>query len=222
MAVPAKAPEVKPAVPEKKDESHKNIFGFHPEVIYALVLGPLAVCAVICSVVFLDVGSKCWTYVAAQWNTTSVPISKALVKNKDNVVLGVAVAMFVPPALVVLVTIFRTIRDLHKSLALWQKALFYTIIVAALSTVITLKDTLYSVEQVKKQVQKHWDTISDPVEDLLTRRTDTIIAGAAICCLAPVGAALLTCIFRIIGIEIPEVLNALTPIWLKEDKNKGK
>jgi len=175
----------------KKAEEDKNICGFHPDAFKVIVLGPLAVVAVIGATLFLDVGKQAVGFVQMQWSTVSVPLGKFLTTNVDSIVILSALAAFSPLLLVGLVTVFRATMDL-ANFPLWQKALLGALVTTACATAYTVEGSLWYFDSVRY----YWDMVSNPVEELLAAKTDVIIAGAAMCCLAPIGAALVMYLLR--------------------------
>lgn len=202
----------KPAEPKK--EEAKNICGLHPEAFRVLIVGPLAVATVIVATVFMDVGKHTVAFVQKHWTSISVPLGKFLTNNVDAIVLASTLATFAPLAFAGLVVLIRATRDL-KNFPDWQKLLLFVLVSAALATT-----TYYwkAVSWTSNEVRKYWNKVSDPIEDILATKVDSIIAGAAILCLAPIGAAL--------------IMYALRAMWncririvvepTEEEKKKGK
>jgi hypothetical protein len=182
----APVPVKKPAEPEKKEPEKKEpqICGLHPEAFWALVFAPLAVVGVLTCALFLDVGANVISFVHAYWSTISVPTQKFLQANVDSILKATFFTTFSPLIFVGVVTIWRATMDLGY-LNWWQQAGLIVLVGAALATVDKSK-YLFIFDQVKMI----WDKVSDPIEALLATKADTIIAGAAICCLAPIAAAM--------------------------------
>jgi len=181
----AAASSAAPKVEAKPEE--KNILGFHPEAFQVLILGPLAVAAVVISTVFFDVGKMAIDFVTKNWKTVSAPIGKFLAKNSDMIVVLAAAAAFAPLAVVGAVTLFRATMDLHM-FPWWQQAALGVLVTVACGTAWSVEGTYWTFAAIRSQ----WNKISDPIEHLLATKTDSIIAGAALLCLLPVVAALVT------------------------------
>jgi len=191
--LPTAALTPKPAEP--KEPEVKLICGFHPEVFRAVILGPLIVAALIAAAVSFDVGKKVVIFVDAHWNIYSAPVGKFLVSNADAIVLFVSLGALAPFAIVVIVNVWGAAMDLGN-FPLWQQGSLLLLVSAAMvGTFLTQQKACL---QVVATVQKHWNTISDPIEDILKNKTDAIIAGVAVCCMAPVAAALVSYVLRAI------------------------
>jgi hypothetical protein len=189
LAGAAAAP--KPAESQAKAEDTRLICGLHPEAFRVLILGPVAVGAVIASTVFFDVGKITIAFVTKQWSAVSGPVGTFLGNNSDLIVACAAAAAFAPLALVFAITVLRAFGDVKKFSVL-QQVLFYILVVGALATLVTTEGTLWTFDQVRAQ----WDKVSDPIEEILATKSDSILAGAAIFCLTPVAAAALTYAIR--------------------------
>lgn len=188
---PLLTPTPVPKKDEKKDESHKNICGLHPDIFWVLIMGPVLVAIIIGAASTHDVGQKIIAAVLAKWSTIAKPVEKFIVTNKDIMVVGFAGVSFLPFALVLLVTAFRATLDVFK-FPCWQQVIIYAIIGGALYTVISTKDILWTVNSIEAK----WNTVKDPVEAFFATRADSIVAGMAIMCLFPIAAALVAYVIR--------------------------
>lgn len=175
----------------KKEDKENYICGLHSDAFKVLVLGPLAVAVVITATVFFDAGKMVAAFVAEHWAKYSGDVGKFLATNGDMIVVGVAAICFAPFAIVVAVTLFHATMDLGN-FAWWQQALLGTLVFGSLATLYSLEGALWTLDAVKKQ----WDKVSDPIEAILVKKTDSIIAGAAVCCLAPIVGSLIICLLR--------------------------
>lgn len=164
----------------------------------------------IASTVFLDVGRVAVSFVQKHWSAASVPAGKFLVKNVDFIVLLIALASFAPVALACLVTLFRASQDLGH-FPLWQQALLGTLVTVAVGTAVTIEGANMTLNTVRG----YWDMVSDPIEDLFTKKADTIIASAAICCMAPIAATAAVWILR-------AVWGCRVKIVVEEDATPGR
>jgi len=188
-----------------KKEAEKNICGFHPQAFWVLVLGPLAVLSVIVATVFLDVGKRVAIFVEMQWSSISGPLAKALQNNNDGIVdslLVVSALIGVAPLLfLALVTLWNALQDLGN-FALWQQALLGTIVTVAVGTSVAIPGTRFhwDVAVAMDAIRTQWNKVSDPIEAILAKEgnADNFIAGCAICCLAPIAAALAAYVVRFI------------------------
>lgn len=179
------------AQPPKKDE--KLICGFHPEVFKAVVGAPLALAAFIGAVFFLDVGKTTVKFVDAQWAIYSAPIGKFLASNADAIVLLTAAGALAPFVIVMLVNTWHAAMDLGH-FPLWVQGLLLLLTGgASVSFFITNPDTCLAAFA---WVQKQWNTVSDPIEDILKNKSDAVIQGVAFCCMAPIAAAMIAYLLR--------------------------
>jgi len=173
---------------KKAEEEAKMIWGLHPEAFWVLVLGPLVVVVTICSAVFLkDFGFAALDFVKKKWDLVSDPIEKLLASRADLVVMLAMAAVLTPLLLVGVVTLFRAIDDVMNFPA-WQKASVLSIVFVAFMLYLREEERYW---KLYTGVQNYWAKFSDPVEAFLKTRSDELVAGAAIMCLAPIGVALI-------------------------------
>lgn len=186
-AKPVAAPQAK----KEEDVEEESICGFHPQAFRVLILGPLAVGGVIASTVFLDVGKVAVAFVQKHWAPASVTAGKWLIKNSEFIVLMITLLSFAPLILAGLVTLFRATQDLGH-FPLWQQASLGVLVTVAIGTAVTVEGG----SAMMNNVRGYWDKVSDPVEELLAKKADNIIAGAAIACMAPIAAAMAMAVLR--------------------------
>lgn len=182
---PVEKEEEKPV--EKKEDKENYICGVHSDVFKVLVLGPLAVAVIITTMVFFDAAAL----VAQHWAKYSGVVGTFLTKNADMIVVAVVAVCLAPLAIVSAVTIFHATMDLGQ-FAWWQQALLGALVFGSLATLYTLEGALWTLDAVEKQ----WARFSDPIEAILLKKTDAIIAGAAVCCLAPIVGSLIIFLLR--------------------------
>jgi len=186
-----------------KKEAEKNICGLHPQAFWVLVLGPLAGGSVIVATVSFDIGKRVASYVEAQWSSMSEPMAKALQNNTDGIVDRIviisALIVVAPLILIALVTLWNALQDLGN-FALWQQALLGTLVTVAVGTSVAIPGTRFhwNVSQAFKAVRAQWDKVSDPIEAFFHTQgnADNVLAGCAICCLAPIAAAMAAYLIR--------------------------
>lgn len=189
----ATTPAPKPAEP--KTPEPKLICGFHPEVFKAVFLAPAVIAGLIAAAVFFDVGKTVVKFVDGQWSIYSAPVGKFLVSNADAIVVLAAAAALAPFALVLLVNVWGAAMDLGH-FPIWQQlSLLVLVAVAAVGAFMAHQQACLDALAI---VQTQWNKISDPIEDILKKKTDAIIAGVAVCCMGPVVAAFVTYVLRAI------------------------
>jgi len=188
LSSPAPKPTAPPAKPEEK-----TICGFHPEVFRAVFLAPLVLAIFIGAAIFLDVGKTVVRFVDKQWSIYSAPAEKFLATNAETILILAAAAALAPFVVVFLVNVWGALMDLGN-FALWQQLLLFLLVVVAMGTAINTEICLQAFALVRSQ----WDKISDPVEGIFKTKSDSILAGVALCCFAPIAAALVTYALRAI------------------------
>lgn len=175
----------KPAEPAQKKET--LIFGFHPEVFKALIIAPACFAGIIISTVFFEAGKELFNNVD-KW---LAPIGKVLINHADTVAIVAAFACVAPILLVFIVNIWRAMMDLGH-LSGWQQVLLGLLVTIALATAVTTEQGLAVWDAVASQ----WKLVRDPIEDFINKKSESILAGVAIFCLAPIGAAFLAYILQ--------------------------
>jgi len=118
-----------PGPGDKKEE--QTICGLHPEAWKALILGPLAVVAVITVMVFMDLGAKIVASVQEHYHNFKGPVANVLLEHEGTIVAVALFTLMLPLVVVAVVTFFRAFSDLQY-FNWWQKILFVALIGTAL------------------------------------------------------------------------------------------
>jgi len=162
-------------------------------VFRAVVVAPLVLAIIFGTAIFYDVGKTVVMFVDKQWSIYSAPAQKFLSGNAETILILATVVAFAPFVVVFLVNLWGAAMDLGN-FPLWQQLMLFLLVIVAMGTAINTEICL----QVFAIVRSQWAKISGPVEEIFQTKSDSILAGVALCCFAPIAAAMVAYALRAI------------------------